>query len=62
MLHGTYEQSSERRTRLLTLLFSRIQDYMGLNQQEHNPTRIISIPNPYKDRTDDLDDTSLPTY
>jgi hypothetical protein len=29
---------------------------MGLNQQEHNSTHIVSIPNPYKDRTDDLDE------
>jgi hypothetical protein len=51
-----HEQSSERRKRILTMLFNRIQDYMGLNKQEHNPRHIISIPNPYKDRTDDLDE------
>jgi len=51
-----YEQSSERRIGIRTLLFNRIQDYMGLNKQEHNPRHIISMPNPYKDRTDDLDE------
>ncbi len=49
-----YEQSPERRTRLLTLLLDRIQDYVGLKPEEYNPK--ASIPNPYKNRMDDLDE------
>ena len=51
-----YEQSPERRTRLLTLLLDRIQDYVGLKPEEYDPKAIASIPNPYKNRMDDLDE------
>jgi hypothetical protein len=53
-----YEQSPERRTRLLTLLLDRIKDYVGLKPEEYDPKAIVSIPNPYKNRmdSDDLDE------
>ena len=51
-----YEQSPERRTRLLTLLLERIQDYVGLKPEEYDPKAIASIPNLYKNRMDDLDE------
>jgi hypothetical protein len=51
-----YEQSPERRTRLLTLLLDRIQDYVGLKPEEYDPKAIASIPNLYKNRMDDLDE------
>ncbi|KAN0087284.1 hypothetical protein V8E54_000972 [Elaphomyces granulatus] len=60
-----YKQSPERRTRLLTLLLDRIQDYVGLKPEEYDPKAIASIPNLYKNRMDDLDEleadvTNLP--
>jgi hypothetical protein len=51
-----YEQSDERRTKLLKLLLDRIQDYMGLDQQEKDPEPATSIPNVYKERLDDLEE------
>jgi len=51
-----YEQSPERRTRLLTLLLNQIQDYVGLKPEEYDPKAIASIPNLYKNRMDDLDE------
>jgi hypothetical protein len=52
-----YEQSDERRTKLLKLLLDGIRDYMGLDQQEKDPERVTtSIPNVYKDRLDDLEE------
>jgi hypothetical protein len=50
------KQSPERRTRLLTLLLDRIQDYVGLKSEEYDPKAIASIPNLYKNRMDDLDE------
>jgi hypothetical protein len=51
-----YEQSHERRTRLLAMLLDRIHDYVGLKPQEYDPKAIASIPNLYKNRMDDLDE------
>jgi hypothetical protein len=51
-----YKQSPKRRTRLLTLLLDRIQDYVGLKPEEYDPKAIASIPNLYKNRMDDLDE------
>jgi len=51
-----YKQSPECRTRLLTLLLDRIQDYVGLKPEEYDPKAIASIPNLYKNRMDDLDE------
>lgn len=49
-------QSDERRTKLLKLLLDRIQDYIGLDQQEKDPEYTTAIPNLYKERLDDLEE------
>jgi hypothetical protein len=54
-----YKQSPKRRTRLLTLLLDRIQDYVGLKPEEYDPKAIASIPNLYKNRMDDLDELEV---